>query len=205
MEVTQEEIAANLARLADSELIARIQTGELTPFAQRLAHAELSRRGLTSAAALAQPSAAEAIPRPSGSELVVLTRFNEPWPAEILRARLEVDGIDASLADQNLVSSNWFLSTAVGGVRVMVPADQRARAQSIMAAIQHGDYALTGADDASAVDAKICCPRCGSERVSSNEQRKRRAWWTLFLLSIPLPFSRNDKRCDDCGFEWREK
>jgi hypothetical protein len=36
------------------------------------------------------------------------------------------------LADENLVSMNWMYSTAVGGVKVLVPVDRVEEAQSLL-------------------------------------------------------------------------
>ena len=72
----------------------------------------------------------------------VVARFFVPTDAFMLRACLESNGIDATVADANLVQANQFLTTAVGGVRVLVPDGQFARAQEILKAYEAGDYKL---------------------------------------------------------------
>jgi len=83
---------------------------------------------------------------PDGRDLVTVERVTEVWAAHILRARLEAEGLLASIADEHLVSMDWFYSNAIGGVRVQVPACELPRAQEILEALHRGDYELS--DDA---------------------------------------------------------
>jgi len=79
---------------------------------------------------------------PDGRDLVTVERFTEVWEAHILRARLEAEGLLASIADEHLVAMDWFYSNAIGGVRVQVPACELDRAREILTALQRGDYEL---------------------------------------------------------------
>ena len=60
----------------------------------------------------------------------------------MLKACLESNGVDATVADAHLVQANEFLTTAVGGVRVLVPDAQLERAQEILRAYEAGEYRL---------------------------------------------------------------
>lgn len=140
----------------------------------------------------------------NASSLIVLTTFNTLWPAEILVARLQAEGIDASIPDRHLINANAFLVGAIGGVRVMVQADELAQAREIVAAVERGEFALTEVDFNGPLDDPVeRCPRCGSGRVIQDDTRKRRALVSVFLLGIPLPFSRKDKLCGNCSHRWR--
>ena len=44
-------------------------------------------------------------------ELVVVARFREPHNANLALGRLQADGIQAFLADEHTVSSNWSTRT----------------------------------------------------------------------------------------------
>jgi len=79
---------------------------------------------------------------PDGRDLVTVQRFTEVWEAHILRARLEAEGLMASIADEHLVAMDWFYSMAIGGVRVQVPVCELRRALEVLAALQRGDYEL---------------------------------------------------------------
>jgi hypothetical protein len=45
------------------------------------------------------------------------------WEAEIARGLLESEGIQATLADENIVRMDWSHALAVGGVRLRVPRE----------------------------------------------------------------------------------
>lgn len=56
------------------------------------------------------------------------------WPnAEIARGRLQAEGIDAVLADQHLVQTDWLYSIAVGGIKLQVAASDVENALNILA------------------------------------------------------------------------
>jgi hypothetical protein len=55
------------------------------------------------------------------------------WPnAEIARGRLQAEGIEAALADQHLVQTDWLYSIAVGGIKLQVAAGDVERALHIL-------------------------------------------------------------------------
>lgn len=75
--------------------------------------------------------------RPPDSLVVVAQRFT-PTEAHILRGCLEAAGIPATVSDANLVQTDNWLTTAVGGVRVNVPQAFLAQAHELMAALEAG-------------------------------------------------------------------
>lgn len=78
------------------------------------------------------------------SDLITVARFTAPSDAFVLRARLESEGIFAFIADQHLLTANWFYAT--GGVRVQVYPIDLASAREVIAAVERGDYALDDED-----------------------------------------------------------
>jgi hypothetical protein len=97
---------------------------------------------------------------PDGRDLVTVERFTEVWEAHILRARLEAEGLLASIADEHLVAMDWFYSNAIGGVRVQVPACELDRAREILTALQRGDYELHDDADTAADESAINSGTC---------------------------------------------
>jgi len=81
-----------------------------------------------------------------GADVVTLTRFSTAWEAEILRARLQEEGIFAAVADAHTITMNWLYSNAMGGVRVQVPQGQLAAAREVLVAMQRGDFELRDDD-----------------------------------------------------------
>lgn len=64
--------------------------------------------------------------------------FHQAMDAEIVRARLDAEGISAFIADGNLVQTHALLSPAIGGAKIQVPETQFERALEIIRAIDSG-------------------------------------------------------------------
>jgi hypothetical protein len=75
-------------------------------------------------------------------ELLVVARFFVPTDAYMLKSCLESSGVPAVVADAHLVQANEFLTTAVGGVRVLVPESHFEQAMKILKAFEAGEYQL---------------------------------------------------------------
>jgi hypothetical protein len=68
---------------------------------------------------------------PGEGPLVVAT-FALPTHAEMARELLERNGIDARLRDQGFIGVHPWLSNAVGGVKLVVSADDAELAREIL-------------------------------------------------------------------------
>jgi hypothetical protein len=79
-------------------------------------------------------------------DLVILARYLAPVDAFIVRNCLRASGVPAVVADDHLVQANSLWTMALGGVRVLVPQQHLAEAQSLLAALERGEFALR--DDA---------------------------------------------------------
>jgi len=64
--------------------------------------------------------------------LVTVATFDFPAEAEVAKLFLEEKGIQAFLADANLVGLNWFLANAVGGAKLQVAAADVDRANDVL-------------------------------------------------------------------------
>lgn len=74
--------------------------------------------------------------------LLVVARFFAPLDAYMLKSCLESNGVPAMVADAHLVQANQFLTTAVGGVRVLVRESFFEEAMRIRKAFEAGEYEL---------------------------------------------------------------
>ena len=75
-------------------------------------------------------------------DLMVVARFFSPTDAYMLQSCLEAHGVPAVVADAHLVQANQFLTTAVGGVRVLVPESHFERGMAVRKAFEAGEYEL---------------------------------------------------------------
>ena len=65
--------------------------------------------------------------------MITIAAYDFITDAEIARGRLRAEGIEAALADQHLVQTDWLYSIAVGGIKLQVSPADVARAEAILA------------------------------------------------------------------------
>ncbi len=88
---------------------------------------------------------------------------------QILRARLQGDGIAARLADEHTNQTQQLWAPALGGVRVQVPAKHFEEAKKIIADFESGRLALADEED---------------EPVASRVQAARMPRWLIPALLL---------------------
>jgi hypothetical protein len=147
MDVTPEALAEKFRLYTDEELLELFRSGDLTEPAQTVARAELVSRGIDLGQSAA-PSPAESEPEATvEGDLVLVARMLDPLEAEMLRGRLEAEGVPAMVVDTLTAQNNVFYKLAIGGVRVMVPEAYLAQAREIVRADARGDYVLDDSAD----------------------------------------------------------
>ena len=122
------------------------------------------------------------------SKFVVLTKFSFP-----LDANLESIGIPSFIADEHTINMQWLYSDAMGGVRLLVPAEHLEEAHRIISE-----------DFSSSVDFECeskpeCCQNCGSENIQCFTKGKKSAFIVFMLLGFPLFFYEHGIKCNECG------
>jgi hypothetical protein len=136
------ELAEAFRSMGEDELIERWRSGNLTEIAVEVARAEFATRAIQVPPFEAAEAHAVDRAAPSSVSFVMVARSLEPWQIEILRARLQAEGIDAFVADGGINKANPFYSIAVGGVRLMVPQASSAQALRIVELVRSGQFAL---------------------------------------------------------------
>lgn len=135
--------------------------------------------------------------------LITVGRYFDPWEAHILRARLEAEGIPATITGDQHIIANWPLSTALGGAALQVPEAFLEQAQEVVTSYHAGTFEQELI--AEHPDAADRCPACrGMEIVSSVPFGQRTLAIVTFLLaSAPFPTSATEMQCQACGHRWR--
>lgn len=127
-----------------------------------------------------------------------IATFQYSSEAQIIKGRLEADGIAVFLQDRFTIDTDPLVSNAIGGVKLRVRAEDAMEAQYILSRIKQ--YALD--DDGNALQ----CPNCHSEKVelfSTITSLKSFLAFVLGLVSGTLPFhTRYKYKCDSCGKEF---
>lgn len=195
MTPSPEDLAARYAQMSETELmeLARSYDG-LLEIAQAALRAEFATRGL-------EPPLLEDSEGPEFRHLVTVRRYRDLTEAYVGRSLLEAAGISAWIADENLVRMDWFLSNAVGGMRLQVDERDEAAALEILEeqvppTIKYGEEN---------VYAQPTCPKCGSTEITSGGGTEcGRSLVALYLLAIPVPPRKAAWHCEACGAKWMD-
>lgn len=79
-------------------------------------------------------------------------RFSDVYQAEVAASFLAAYGFHAVVAERTLATMNPLLQTALGGVRVLAPADQAQAALDLLARAATGEFAEPGPEPPEAAD-----------------------------------------------------
>lgn len=134
--------------------------------------------------------------------LATLAKFLDPWEAYVVRARLEAEGIPATVAFVNHAIADWPISLALGGSRVQVPVNFLEQARGILAAYQAGSLE----DELNEVigSQREHCPRCGSRNFKRTLPWRRRLYLTLVVLFVAVfPMKYSLLICRVCRYRWQ--
>lgn len=105
-------------------------------------------------------------------------------------------GIECWIEDDGIISSNWFYSNAVGGVKVVYNICDHEEVKKHLVQRNNGQYCLENPTK---------CNLCQSTNVTYIEFH----WITklLFFVVVHLvpPIRRNMMKCISCGNEWKKE
>ncbi|TDN95529.1 hypothetical protein DET49_101127 [Salegentibacter sp. 24] len=114
--------------------------------------------------------------------------------AQIVKGKLQSEGIEVFLADQVLIDTDPLISQAIGGVKMNVRTCDRARALAVLNEIEN--YSLDNEGK------RLICPSCNSIHVKVYTNVKDLRSFLAFLISF-LTFSlpihyKYDYYCESC-------
>jgi len=127
-----------------------------------------------------------------------IARFQYSSEAQIIKGRLEADGIEVFLSDNLTIDTDPLISNAIGGVKLKVYSHQSEAALEILNAINK--YSVDDEGQA------IICPTCKSKKIelfSTIKDAKSLIWFIFGVLFSALPFyTRHKYRCEACQTEF---
>ncbi|MDO5978631.1 DUF2007 domain-containing protein [Flavivirga spongiicola] len=130
-----------------------------------------------------------------------IARFQYSSEAQIIKGRLEAEGIQVFLSDNLTIDTDPLVSNAIGGVKLKVLSSQALKAQHILNTIEK--YSID--DEGNTIN----CPNCKSEKVelfSTIKDAKSLFWFIFGFLFSSLPFYTKHKyKCEDCKNEFNLK
>jgi predicted RNA-binding Zn-ribbon protein involved in translation (DUF1610 family) len=118
--------------------------------------------------------------------------------AYLFKGKLESEGIEVFLQNENTINTDPLLSNALGGVKLFVNSEDVQQSKQILDAIP--EYSL---DDKGEL---LSCPNCGSQKIIMVTTIKDFKSFFAFIyglltLSMPL-FSKQKYKCESCNFEF---
>jgi hypothetical protein len=157
-------------------------------------NSEFARRALDVKLEIPPP---EPVSHPEIPDLVILRHFRDLPEALLAKGGLESAGIECFFDDDNIVRMDWFISNAVGGIKLLVRPEDVAAANEIL---EHG---VPEAFDVPGVGEyhQPRCPKCDSLDITFVVQDKIAASGiTGFGLSYL--FDKDFWNCNSCGHGW---
>lgn len=130
-------------------------------------------------------------------DFLVVNAYDNYVEAHIVKGRLEEEGIDSWLKDENTVTIDPILTNAVGGIKLMVAASQAERALALIRQFKAEKQNLNP------------CPKCDSRNIELvTTPRKPGNWFSVFIglfVSSYAPPVEQVYHCFDCGNEYHYK
>lgn len=127
---------------------------------------------------------------PGSTRLVTIHTYGDSFEANLALNRLQAEGIQAFLLDENMVATGGGLYTGlVGGIRLQVPEPDVERALSLLPKERK--------------PGPLTCPKCGSTDVLCSHFLGSRIFLVLLFLGMPLLFTEPPCQCRACGHLWQ--
>lgn len=127
-----------------------------------------------------------------------IARYQYSTEAQIVKGRLEADGIPVFLSDNLTIDTDPLVSNAIGGVKLKVLSKDALKAQHILETIKK--YSVD--DDGNTIH----CPSCNSEKIelfSTIKDVKSLFAFIFGVLFSALPwYTKHKYRCENCNTEF---
>ena len=133
-----------------------------------------------------------------GQSLIEVANYQYSSEAYLFKGKLESEGIEVFLQNENTINTDPLLSTALGGVKIFVNSEDVLKARHILDSIP--EYSV---DDKGEL---LSCPNCSSQKINMVTTIKDVKSFMAFIfglltLSMPL-FSKQKYKCENCNFEF---
>jgi hypothetical protein len=183
--------------MSDIELaMLAAENAELTDAARVALGHELATRGIEPATP--DDLAGENI-NPDHRPPLIVARFQNLHEALLAKGQLESAGISCSLADDNMVRMDWFYSNLLGGVKILVQAQDESAALEVLSQPIPEHFEVEGVGEYQ----QPRCPKCQSTDISFESLDKVYAYGSMMLVGVPIPLAAEKWRCHACDAVWK--
>ena len=130
--------------------------------------------------------------------LIEIANYQYSSEAYLFKGKLESEGVEVFLQNENTINTDPLLSNALGGVKLFVNSEDVLKARHILDSIP--EYSI---DDKGKL---LSCPNCSSQKINMVTTIKDVKSFMAFIyglltLSMPL-FSKQKYKCENCNFEF---
>jgi predicted RNA-binding Zn-ribbon protein involved in translation (DUF1610 family) len=130
--------------------------------------------------------------------LIEVASYQYSSEAYLYSSKLQSEGIEVFLQNENTINTEPAWSNALGGVKLLVQSENAIKAKEILNAIPEYSF-----DDKGEL---LICPTCGSQKITMVTTIKDFKSFFAFIyglltLSMPL-FSKQKYKCESCSFEF---
>lgn len=125
-------------------------------------------------------------------ELVTVKTFDNYFSASIILTRLQSEGIECYLKDENTVTIDPILCNAIGGIKLVVKKEDEAMVIKMLRTY-HIEYMLSAT-----------CPECGSNSFAHIAKPKASNYLTAILTWLFSSYAMAPDyiyKCGNCGYE----
>ncbi|MFP9114862.1 DUF2007 domain-containing protein [Flavobacterium sp. RHBU_3] len=135
-------------------------------------------------------------------QFIKIASFQYSAEALILKGRLEADGVEVFMKNNNTIDADPLMSNAMGGVQLFVRAEDAVKAKQVLEDISR--YAVDNSGN------PMNCPNCDAAEVEvMSTVRNGKGllgflFGTLLLGTLP-PFIKYKYHCNNCGHEFEMK
>ena len=131
-------------------------------------------------------------------QYVLISRYQYTSEALIYKGKLESEGIEVFIRDNNIVDANPLYSNAIGGVKLFVNTVDKEKAYSILSQIS--EFSVDENNEL------MKCPKCGVaqiEMITSVKDIKSILLIVFSVLLLLIPFQTKYKyKCRICNVEF---
>jgi Putative prokaryotic signal transducing protein len=124
--------------------------------------------------------------------MVTVQSFDNYFSASIILTRLQAEGVECYLKDENTVTIDPMLSNAIGGIKLVVKEEDAAAVIKLLRSY-HIEYMLSAT-----------CPECGSNSFTHIAKPKVANYLTAILTYLFAGYAVAPEyvyQCGNCGYE----
>ena len=134
-------------------------------------------------------------------ELITIKTFDNSFETHLLKTKLESEGINCYIFDENIVSMNPLFNNVIGGIKLKVNSKSIEKAKEILIELDNSKTTNNNGD-------VVSCPKCNSEDYYSGYKSMKGTKGIIsicisFLFLIFPIYFKTVNKCKSCGHEFK--